>query len=63
MWCADSHSEQGLVEGASEEGIQQVLMHQCQAQDSTRETEPEAHIFGQSKQEANRSHTAHVKQH
>ena len=33
-------SKQSLVEGSGEESIQQVLMDQSQAQDTTTETEP-----------------------
>ena len=36
-----SQSEQALVEGPCEEGVQKVLMDQSQAQDTTAEPEPD----------------------
>ena len=40
MWWS-SQSEQALVEGPREEGVQKVLMDQSQAQDTTAEPEPD----------------------
>lgn len=36
------HAQEAFVKGPCEEGIQQVLMDQCQAQDSSTKPEPEA---------------------